>query len=1062
MTRILPCLVCALMVAGAAQADPLARFQGPGRADPIRIENVVRRDGPVANVSTVTFDLAWDHSWRASWVEPAERHGGNGAIDLQSWDAAWVFVKFRRAGDDGWSHATLSADAADHIVPNGAYLEMGPSDNGERGLGVFVHRAEEGSGANHWKDVTLAWQNLADGVESTVGVELKLFAVHMVYVPEGTFRVGDGAKSHDPAGRFSAGDTGDPFRIESEDPIVLGGTNKANLGNHDGFGMERAEDFSRHGAQRLPARFPKGYAAFYCMRQEITEGEFVDFLNTQSAKCQAALQVLKDSPTGIKQASPGKEGAAAVYKTDQPHVACNGLLWKDCVSFAAWAGLRPMTELEFEKACRGPMKPVLNEYAWGTAGLAGKDFDKLFKPESHPGYRIRNPGRSEEDAVWEGDEAPDAQRGNAIWYGAIRRVGPGGRHGEAAPDAIKGPVRAGIFAKPDSTRVAAGASYWGILDLSGSLWERVVTVGNPYGRRFTGGHGAGPAAPGSPESWGMGTGVRGGTHTAWIACYPSAPKDSRRLRVSNREKVGRNTPNHRGWNESRAAYWSMGFRGVRTAVIRKWPSEPVTAEAAPAPRAPSLPRHTGTGGEVVRHVANWLDWKADITNVTAQVRNGNTAEITFDIAWQDSWRNVHNYDAVWLFFKVRSDGNQPWQHVRLAADRVLNPPGFGQEGGTQLDLAVPDGEDGFTGLFLYRAGEGEGALAASGVRVVWDISGSPGIAKDLKEVRVRPFGIRMVYVPAGAFFLGSGGLEPGGFYRYSDGSQHIDSYKVTGPGSIATGRRDGQLWARRPTAQLEDGGEIPASFPNGFAAFYCMKHQIAPAQYAAFLNVLPEKEAETRYAGKERWVFPVKRGKRGSQSRVLYSGGQGQVLRADYGPSTEFGADFSSQPAKARAGPGCFGLSWADGAAFAAWAGLRPMSELELEKAVRGPRRPAPDEVGPSYWGIGGFNTWDWNAFKGDPQSERAVTVGNAAGRRFQGTHGLGTLTLPADWPQADAVGSGMRCTHYTPCVGIFDHNWNLQRARLSDRLLAAVADPDRCPSHKWRGVRTAPKAAVD
>ena len=71
--------------------------------------------------------------------------------------------------------------------------------------------------------------------------------------------------------------------------------------------------------------------------------------------------------------------------------------------------------------------------------------------------------------------------------------------------------------------------------------------------------------------------------------------------------------------------------------------------------------------------------------------------------------------------------------------------------------------------------------------------------------------------------------------------------------------------------------------------------------------------------------------------------------------------------------------------------------------------------------------------------------------------NGAGTLTLPADWPQANAVGLGMRCTHYTPRVDIFDHNWNLQRARLSDRLLAAVADPDRCPSHKWRGVRTAP-----
>lgn len=529
MTRLRPFLVCALTVAGAAQADPLARFQGSGKADPIRVGNLRELSSPVAETRFLAFDLAWDHSWRASWEEPAQRHGDDAALKLESWDAAWVFIKFRKKGDDGWSHATHSLDAADHIVPKGVKLKVGASDDGKRGLGVFVYRAKVGSGANHWKDVTLAWQNLADGVESTADVELKVFALQLVYVPRGAFWLGDGAKSNDPAGRFSAGDSDEPFRIEGEDALVLGGESKANLGNHDGFGMERAEDFSRYGTQRLPARFPKGYAAFYCMRKEITEGDFVDFLNTQSAKRQAALQVLKDSPTGIKQAAPGKDGAAAVYKTDQPHVACNGLLWKDCAGFSAWAGLRPMTELEFEKACRGPLKPVANEYAWGTAAVAGRDFDKLFKPATHPGYRIQNPGLPEEDAVWQGAEAPDAQRGNAIWYGSVRRVGPDGRHGLVAADAIKGPVRAGIFAKPDSTRVAAGASYWGILDLSGSLWERVMTVGNPYGRRFAGGHGAWTAPPKSPESWGMGTGVRGGTHTAWVACYPSAPKDSRRL-----------------------------------------------------------------------------------------------------------------------------------------------------------------------------------------------------------------------------------------------------------------------------------------------------------------------------------------------------------------------------------------------------------------------------------------------------------------------------------------------------------------------------------------------------
>jgi hypothetical protein len=144
------------------------------------------------------------------------------------------------------------------------------------------------------------------------------------------------------------------------------------------------------------------------------------------------------------------------------------------------------------------------------------------------------------------------------------------------------------------------------------------------------------------------------------------------------------------------------------------------------------------------------------------------------------------------------------------------------------------------------------------------------------------------------------------------------------------------------------------------------------------------------------------------------------------------------------------------------------MTELELEKALRGPREPVPDEVGSSYWNVGGFDTWDWHAFKLSAQVERTVTVGNAKGRGFKGTHGRGTPALAADWPQADAVGAGMRCSHYTPTYprdvnlprGVGLLGLDLPRTRTSDRLHAALVDPHRHAYHKWRGVRTAPKEA--
>jgi hypothetical protein len=352
-----------------------------------------------------------------------------------------------------------------------------------------------------------------------------------------------------------------------------------------------------------------------------------------------------------------------------------------------------------------------------------------------------------------------------------------------------------------------------------------------------------------------------------------------------------------------------------------------------------------------------------------------------------------------------------------------------------VDLIVPGGSDGFTGLFVRRAGQGDGTLKIQSVKVIGE----------LVKAEVRAYGIRMIYVPDGPYFLGSGGVEHGGFFKYTDGTQRIEPFRVTSAGAIATGKQDGKLWVRKQGGQLKDGGELPASFPNGCAAFYVMKHQITPPQYAAFLNSLPRAQAEKRYAGKENWDNVSKPSDIGVNSDH-YSGGQGQVVRSD-DPKKPYAAHVRTS----RAGAGCFGLSWEDGASFAAWAGLRPMTELELEKACRGFRKPFPNEVGRSYWGISGFNSWDWNAFKNDAQSERAVTVSNEKGLGFKGSHGLGSLTLPADWPQEDAVGSGLRCTLYG--YGIFD----LARPRLSDRLLAAIAEPNRRPSHKWRGVRTAP-----
>jgi formylglycine-generating enzyme required for sulfatase activity len=300
------------------------------------------------------------------------------------------------------------------------------------------------------------------------------------------------------------------------------------------------------------------------MRCEITQQQYVDFLNTLPYALQAAHTAVKPEAAagasamgeyrnGIRIVTPGvpgsiepvvidrgsfvamgtrsKPGTPATYETTLPFVACNAIHSVDAAAFAAWAGLRPMTELEFEKACRGPLRPVPDEYAWGT--------DKIAMDGA---YTLVSDGQPDETVTWSGNDGPDAVHGNAVTRHTM---------GE-----IKGPLRAGIFATPDSDRVRAGASYWGILDLSGNLLERTITVGNTAGRACGGRHGAGDAGSAPwPET---ALGMRGG----WSLDFRHRGfwDDDKMLRISNRHSAAQ-------WDlhKRKPRFLGLGFRCARTA-----------------------------------------------------------------------------------------------------------------------------------------------------------------------------------------------------------------------------------------------------------------------------------------------------------------------------------------------------------------------------------------------------------------------------------------------------------------------------------------------------------------
>jgi formylglycine-generating enzyme required for sulfatase activity len=395
------------------------------------------------NYTLVQFDLSWENSWRISSVP-------------NNWDAAWVFVKYR-VGSGDWQHAWLNNTGHSSGTGTSATIAAGLRTPGSTfnatsnpALGVFIYRSTDGTGNFSITGAQLRWNYGANGVPDNAIVDVKVCAIEMVYVPAGNFYVGSGGTEEYAFYMYPT--TTNPYQITGEGEITVGITNGNLYYPSDGY------EFGGDQSGPIPAAFPKGYAAFYCQKYEISQQQYVDFLNTLTS-AQASNRY------------PNKNGSnrhaitlsGGVYSTTNPYVACNFLNWMDGAAYSDWAGLRPMTELEFEKACRGPVTQVTNEYAWGTATVASDE------------YTLGNPSANNEGIA----SNYSTSAGNASYM--------------TTTSSINGPLRVGIFAAhaDNSGRITAGASYYGIMELSGNLWERAVTVGNATGRAFTGVHGNG-------------------------------------------------------------------------------------------------------------------------------------------------------------------------------------------------------------------------------------------------------------------------------------------------------------------------------------------------------------------------------------------------------------------------------------------------------------------------------------------------------------------------------------------------------------------------------------------
>ncbi|MBN1638525.1 MAG: SUMF1/EgtB/PvdO family nonheme iron enzyme [Ignavibacteriales bacterium] len=373
------------------------------------------------NTAIIKFDLYWENSWR----------------DSVNYDAAWVFAKIKNSSDK-WMHVKLDINASNHKLDNpDAVIEIGETDG--EGVGAFIYRGVEGYGTFSTKCELLF--HYTDEWFDTNFITVDVFAIEMVFIPEGPFYVGSGGTEINHFYKYGGND---PYYITSENEIIVG-TNSDNL-----YYSSEAPYYA--GGDQLgpiPSSFPKGYKSFYCMKYEITQEQYVEFLNSIDS-LQASNRYSSDSEWYGRKHRYNIVNIDGVFSTNKPFIACAYLNAKDGLAYADWAGLRPMTELEFEKICRLDKYPLPNEYAWNS--------DSIMQAKG-----IAYPYEPNEMALNTG--------ANCVF----------GDH-----DSVQGPLRVGCFATSSSSQEDAGAAYSGVMEMSGNLLEFCITVGDIDGRAFSG------------------------------------------------------------------------------------------------------------------------------------------------------------------------------------------------------------------------------------------------------------------------------------------------------------------------------------------------------------------------------------------------------------------------------------------------------------------------------------------------------------------------------------------------------------------------------------------------
>jgi hypothetical protein len=457
-------------------------------ANNVNITNVSIVNGGSGNVK-VKFDVSWDNSWRVNTGQ-------------NNYDGVWVFFKYRKKGTVEW--LPLGLLGSNNSSPSNCTIYQTTNYDKVTYRGAMIYRSSNGFGTVNFTNIELGAYNLP------YNIDVKAFAIEMVYIPrQRSIKIGDGngASESTNAFHFNGGDNRYANVLYFDGiPYLMDIQTDANGFDDDYLNWENGKQLyladSGFSYSSAPASRNKEWpvmASFWCMKYEISQGAYRDFLNTLTVQQQftrtaapttaaAGTLAMVTSGTPVKTyikiqvpssgTTPAQYGCDAngdgVYNgvNDGEWEACGYLSYPDVAAYLAWSGLAPMTEILYERMCRGftdgeVYEPIFGEFAWGTNQIIATPLT------------LANPNAANETIS-------NMAASNEAGYANYANTSPKDVYSGGAP------LRNGIFSSfSGADRITSGASFFGVMELSGNLQEVCITIGNRTGRLFKGNNGNG-------------------------------------------------------------------------------------------------------------------------------------------------------------------------------------------------------------------------------------------------------------------------------------------------------------------------------------------------------------------------------------------------------------------------------------------------------------------------------------------------------------------------------------------------------------------------------------------